>query len=299
MSKWEGRTKAKPIGYRIFGFFVQKFGVLPAYFVLLFVAFYYYLFSHQSSRAILRFYRQRLHIPQLKALRMLFTNYYYFGQTLIDKFAVMAGLSPKFAFEHDGVEHLQHMVSLGKGGLLMSAHVGNYEISGQLLNRLQVPVNVVMYDGEDEGIKRYLESSTKKGFNVIFVKKDLSHIFQITAALAANEIVCIHADRYLPGNKTVTTDFFGAPALFPEGPFLLALRLHVPVLYVYGFKEGAMKYHLYSTPIKNFERANGDSVQTIAQDYTRSLEEMVKKYPEQWFNYYDFWDVEHTISHAG
>ena len=128
-----------------------------------------------------------------------------------------------------------------------------------------------------------------KTFNIIYVNKDLSHIYKIIQALNQNEIVCIHADRFLPDNKTITCNFFDRPAKFPEGPFLIALKLKVPITYGYAFKESSTHYHFFSTDIKYFYSKKGDTVQSISNDFAFSLQEMVKKYPEQWFNYYDFW----------
>ncbi|GAA4371181.1 lipid A biosynthesis acyltransferase [Hymenobacter saemangeumensis] len=290
MSKeWQGKSKANVTGYKIFGFFINTFGVRAAYFLLLFVASYYFLFSWKSSAPMLRFYQERLKFSLLKALGLLYVNYFRFGQTLIDKFAILAGASDGFTFHFDGEQHLREMVSLGRGGILLSAHAGNWEVAGQMLHHLNTPVNVVMYDGEDENIKQYLETRADKRFKVIFIGNDLSHIFKINEALAANELICMHADRFLPGNKTLPLDFLGGPALFPEGPFLLSLRLRVPMVYVYAFKETATHYHLFSTPVKHFSPANQDTSRHIATDFVAHLEHMVQRYPEQWFNYYDFW----------
>ncbi|MGI4862372.1 MAG: hypothetical protein ACRYFZ_00500 [Janthinobacterium lividum] len=288
MADWHGKSHASVTGYQIFGFFIKRLGVRAGYFILLFVALYYFLFSPKSSAAILGFYR-RLHFPALKAYRLLYVNYFRFGQTLIDKFAVLAGQQASFTFAFDGEEHLRDIVAGGQGGILLSAHAGNWEAAAQLLNRLNTPVNLVMYDGEDAHIKQYLQGSAKKKFEVIFIKNDLSHIFKINAALGDNELVCLHADRFLPGAPTLWQEFLGAPARFPEGPFLLALKFRVPVTFVYAFKETATHYQLSATPGQRFNGRQGDTVQAIAAEFVASLEAKVRRYPAQWFNYYDFW----------
>ena len=101
----------------------------------------------------------------------------------------------------------------------------------------------------------------------------------------------MHADRFLPGNKTIVTEFFGMPARFPEGPFLLALKLNAPVAFVYAFKEGANHYHLFSTPFKQYHSQSGDTIQGILSEYSKSMEAMTRTYPYQWFNYYNFWEA--------
>ena len=222
---------------------------------------------------------------------MLYLNYFRFGQTLIDKVAVMAGIPTNFTFDFDGENYLRDMVAQNKGGLLLSAHVGNWEAAGHLLKRMNTRINIVMYDGEDAQIKKYMSSVTgEKTFNIIFIKQnDISHIFKINEALSKGELVCMHADRFVHDNKTLSSNFLGEKANFPEGPYLLALKLKVPVAFVYAFKETSTHYRLFSTDLKYFSTANGDTSTSILNQYTASLEQMIKRYPEQWFNYYDFW----------
>ena len=88
-------------------------------------------------------------------------------------------------------------------------------------------------DLEHSDIKSYLEKITKKSsVKFIIIKDDLSHIFDINAALARNELVCFTGDRYFEGVKSFTSEFLGLPAIFPAGPFLIASRLNVPVVFV-------------------------------------------------------------------
>ena len=292
MPNWQGKSKGNTAGYKIFVFLMNTFGLKPAYFVLRFVAFYYFLFSSKSSKSILYFYKKRLQFSSIKSLVKLYQNYYCFGQTLIDKIALMSGIKTNFTFDFDGEEHLREMVANQKGGLLLSAHAGNWEAAGHLLKRINTKINIVMYDGEDVNIKKYMSSVTgEKTFNIIFIQKnDYSHIFKINEVLSKGELVCMHADRFLKDNKTLETEFLGANALFPEGPYLLALKLKVPVAFVYSFKETSSHYHLYSTPLKYYNQKDGDTTNLILDQYVESLEKMLLKYPEQWFNYYDFWN---------
>lgn len=290
MSAWQGKSKGTSAGYRIFVFLIRTAGKKGAYLLLRFVAFYYFLFSFKSSSVIYHFYRSALGTGRLKSLAMIYRNYYLLGQCLIDKIALMSEADTNYTFDFEGENHLREMVSLGKGGILLSGHLGNWEAAGHLLKRLNTRINVVMFDGEDEQIRKYVNEVTgEKKFNIIFIRKDLSHIYRITEALGRNELVCMHADRFLPGNKTVAVNFFGQPARLPEGPFLLALKLRVPVTYVFAFKETDTHYHFFSTELKNFDGSKGHNVQTVADDYASLLMRMTQRYPLQWFNYYNFW----------
>ncbi|MFT3826158.1 MAG: lipid A biosynthesis acyltransferase [Chitinophagaceae bacterium] len=291
MPTWQGKSQATPLGYRIFVGILKRFGVLPAYVLLRFVAVYYFFFSRKSSRAILAYFRQRLGYGAIPSLLKLYRNYYLFGQTLIDKIVMMSGIRNRFTFDFDGEEHLHAMAQLQKGGLLLSAHIGNWEIAGHLLKRLETRINIVMFDGEHQRIKDYLEKVTgKRNARIIVIKDDLSHIYAISDALKNNELVCMHADRFLEGNKTVTVNFLGADALLPAGPFLLAATFKAPVSFVFSMKETSLHYHFFASEPKAYPgKPREEAIQQMANDFALEMEKKVRAYPEQWFNYYDFW----------
>jgi predicted LPLAT superfamily acyltransferase len=292
MPQWAGKSKGNKLGYRIFVFVCKTFGVLPAYFLLRFVSLYYFLFSWSSSGHSYRFFRNRIGFGKVKSFFKIYSNYYVFGQTLLDKIIVMAGIENKFSYDFDGEENLREMVKEGRGGILLSGHVGNWEAAGHLLKRLNSRINVVMFDGEHEQIKSYIEGVTKgKNFNVIVIKNDMSHVYAIGDALGRNELICLHADRFLPGNKTIVKNFLGAPASFPAGPFQLAAGFNVPVSIVFAMKESASHYHFFGSPLlkKTETETKIQFSERLSEMFKTDLEQKVKQYPEQWFNYYNFW----------
>lgn len=293
MPSWQGKSRGNPFGYRIFISILTNWGVLPAYLLLRLVVLYYFLFSVKSSKLIFHYFHKKLHYSRMKSLGLLYKNYYRLGQTIIDKVVIMSGIDNKFTYNFDGEENLRKITALNKGGLLLSAHLGNWEIAGHLLKRLDTKINVVMYDGEHQQIKKYIEGVTgKRNMQVIVIKEDLSHIYAISEALKNNELVCIHADRFVEGNKTMTTAFLGAPARFPAGPFVLAATFKVPLSFVFAFKETDMHYHLYASDIKQYEGLTKEAMmQQLLKEFAAEMEEKAKSYPEQWFNYYNFWQA--------
>jgi predicted LPLAT superfamily acyltransferase len=291
MPAWQGKSKGTTFGYRIFVSVLKNFGVGSAYFLLRFVALYFWLFSYKSSKPLFQYFHQKIGYGRMKSLAMLYKNYYCFGQTLIDKVVVMAGIRNNFTYHFDGEENLHKIAALKKGGLLLSAHLGNWEIAGHFLKRLETRINIVMFDGEHRQIKNYLEQVTgKRNMNIIVIKDDISHIYAINEAFRNNELVCMHADRFVEGNKSIRRDFLGNPALFPLGPFLLAATFKVPVSYVFAFKETNTHYHLFASEMKEYGNGQKDLViEKMMTDFVGQVENKVKQYPEQWFNYYNFW----------
>ena len=291
MSLWQGKSKGTPLGYRIFVWVLKKWGVLPAYFLLRFVVLYYFFFSFKASRQIYLLYHRKLRYSRVTSIIKLYKNYYLLGQSIIDKVVVMSGIKNKFSFNFDGEENLRKITGLQKGGMLLSAHIGNWDVAGHLFKRLETRINIVIYDGEHEQIKEYLESVTgKRNVNIIVIKNDLSHIYAISEAFTNNEFVCMHADRFMEGSKTMPAEFLGEQARFPMGPFLLAAKFKVPVSFVFAVKENKLHYHLFASEIKEYTNPEkGPVMQEMLTDYAAEMEKKLKQYPEQWFNYYNFW----------
>ncbi|QTE35764.1 hypothetical protein J3L18_21795 [Mucilaginibacter gossypii] len=289
MPAWQGKSKGNTLSYRIFVSVLKTAGVMPAYFMLRFVALYYFLFSWQTSKGTYYYFHKRLGFGRVKSILKLYRNYYLFGQSIIDKVVIMSGIPNKFTFNFDGIDNLRQIAAMNKGGLLLSSHIGSWEIAGELLDHINTRINIVMFDGEDRQIKQYMDSVTgKRKINIIVIKNDLSHIFKINAAFQNNELVCMHADRYIDGNKTITREFLGEDAKFPAGPFVMAEKFKVPVTFVYALKESALHYHFFSSPVKDYSDL-GKGMEQLADDFIISFENKVKTYPEQWYNYYNFW----------
>lgn len=291
MNKWKGKSKGTITGYKIFVWCIRNIGIRSSYFVLYFVASYYFLFLKKSNRYIFYYFQNRLGYGYRKAKSSVFKSYFTFGKVLIDKTAISAGLREKYTYEFDGIENLRNLLAEKRGGVLISAHIGNFEIAEHFFADIDFDcqINLVTTDQEVTVIKEYLESVAVKQSNIkfIYVKDDMSHIFEINQALSNNELICFTGDRYFEGSKYLEADLLGKSAKFPAGPFLIASRLGVPVVYVYVMKEKNLHYHLYARVAENIK--NRDS-QGLLSSYVRNLESMIVKYPLQWFNYFDFWD---------
>ena len=286
-NKWDGKSKGNKAGYQFFVSAISIFGLGATYFFLKFVTFYYYLFS-PTKKYLLSFYQNSLGKSLSESKKLARTNYYIFGQTLVDRFAFLMGKGDKFKHEHLGGEHLKQLVENGNGGILISGHVGNWELAGNLMKgQYNAKINVVMYQAEAEKLADFFESATGGvDFNIIPIKNDFSHIISIHSALKRNEFICLHADRNMPGAKTIEIDFFGKEAKFPLGPFQLCSKFDAPVCFVFNVKTDKYFYSLSSTAPINTKL----SAEDFAKEYVKVFEEKCTKYPEQWFNFYDFYE---------
>ena len=153
-----------------------------------------------------------------------------------------------------------------------------------------------MYDGQQHYIRDLLDSVMNKfSIEIIYIKKDNNdYLFKIAEALKKKEFIAMHGDRFLPGTNNVTKTFMGLDAEFPTGPVYLASKYDVPVVYVSAMKEKTTHYHFYATEPKLYKypanlKTRKQEISTMLDDYVAEMEKMIKQYPLQWFNYYQFW----------
>lgn len=296
MSSWKGKTRGGLSGYRFFILLLKYPGLKFSYFFLRFVVMYFVLFVPKARKPIFDYFRNILGFSYWKSVRYVFKNFYKLGQVLLDKVALLAGFSNKFTFDFEGEEYL-HEMAAGNGGFLIGAHIGNWEIAGQLLERIDTRVHIVMVEAEHQRIKALLDDvMTKKSMHIISIKDDYSHLFEIKDALDKNELVAIHGDRFVEGSKTVRGELLGKEALFPYGPFFIPMKYNKPVTVVSAIKETDTHYHFYATKPKVYKASrdketNDKELRKMLSDYTIEIERILKMAPEQWFNYYYFWDT--------
>lgn len=286
MSRWDGKTKGSLLGYQIFFFFIKFLGIQVTYLFVRIVTYYYYLFARKPRKVLNDFYKNILHFSTRDAKQLARANFFIFGQTLVDRAAFLLGKTSRFTHTFENEQCLITMRDAGKGGILLSAHLGNWETAGNLLKgRITPIINIVMLDAEVENIKQFMDQSTGGSrFKVIPIKDDLSHVISIRNALRNNEFVAIHADRYMDGSKYMEMDFLGHKARFPYGPFVIASKFDAPVTFVFAAKDGQYSYHLSATdPIMDKK-----TPEEIGMLYVKELERKVKMYPAQWFNYFNF-----------
>lgn len=293
---WEGKTKGSLTGHKIFVFLLNTFGLNVCYFFLRFVSFYYFLFS-RSKKFNLKYFKEIHGYKGLKAQLASYRCYFLFAQIILDKVALLSGVKTNFTIDHEGHdENLGDIKASGKGTILLSAHIGNWEIAGQMLDSLDTKFNILMYDNEAAAMKEYMNKVLgKKSFNIIPIRDgEMGHLVELHKAFSHNELVVMHGDRFLPGAPTIEKEFMGKKALFPAGPFTMAAKFGVPVTLVFAVKENKTHYHFFARPPIETKRARTTeetekAVKELSDSYVKELEVMLKRYPLQWFNFYNFW----------
>lgn len=287
-SQWSGKTDGLPWMQRAL---VALFKVMPlslGYAVMAWVVPFYMIFNHQGYISTYRFFRLRFHFSPLKAFAYVYVNHFRFGQVILDRFAAWAG--KKFLFDFENRNLFDDMESAPAGFVLLSSHVGNYEMAGCSFAPQHKRFNALVFAGETETVMRNRQRIlSSHNIEMIPVASDLSHIFKMNAALDNGEILSLPADRLFGSAKTVTCRFFDAEAPFPVGAFMLAASKSAPALAFFVMKKSVRRYRVILRRIEcDASLGLRQQVQQSAQSFASQLEEVVRRYPAQWFNYYDF-----------
>ena len=293
--KWDGKTKGGLLGYKIFVYLINKLGLNSAYFLLFFVSFWFAIFSKTGSQAQYYLFRKRFKQSILLSLINVWRNNFIFGKILVDKVAILSGLKDRFSTEHTNADVIENMILNKTGGILVNAHIGSWEVAGQLLDRYGGKISILMFDEEQEQIKTYLSTVEDQKIEIVPIKADGSHMLKISEILNNMGIIVMHGDRFTEGVDTFEHDFLGAKAKFPSGPYHLAAKFGVPISFATAFREKNKHYHFYA--IKPFYIEYPGNIKdrkleiyNKSKIYINELEKMIKKYPLQWFNYYQFWN---------
>lgn len=245
------------------------------------------LLFRPSRGTAYRYFRRRQGFGRWKSAWKTYTNHCLFAQVVIDRFAMFAGR--KFATTVEGYDH--YLALAGKGYVQLSSHIGNYEIAGYTLAAQQQRFNALVFGGEKAtvmtGRNRLFADNN---IRMIPVMPDGSHLYTLNDALSRHEIVSMPADRVVGSPRTLTVTFLGAPAEFPLGPFAVATMRGMDVLAVNVMKTASRHYTIYVQPLSYDPTAPRRQQQRqLAESYVRCLEQMLRKYPAQWYNYFDFW----------
>ena len=289
-NEWSGKTDGQPWMQRSLIAMFRVFPLWLLYGVMALVVPFYMIFNRKGYRAMYCFFHERMGYGKWKSFWSVYANHFRFGQIILDRFGVYAG--KKYRFEIDGQSLVDALEARPEGFVILSSHVGNYEMAGYSMKPKIKKFNALVFSGETETVMENRQRVlSQNNIQIVPVKEDLSHLFTLNAALDNGEIVSLPADRIFGSQKNVECQFLGATARFPMGAFALAVQKNVSVLAVFVMKERMRKYHAYVQEVEcNRQDGKREQIAQMAQSFADRLETIVRRYPSQWFNYFDFWE---------
>jgi lauroyl/myristoyl acyltransferase len=180
----------------------------------------------------------------------------------------------------------------GDGVLLLTAHLGNWEVGGLMLAEMREPVHVVLVPDIFPAVERARHAlHARAGIREIRVDRSLGPTLAVLRALRENAIVAMQGDRDF-SNTGIAVPFFGREAFFPRGPFLVAMATPVTVLPAFIVRMPDGRYRAIVEDPLEIERG-GDREAALRVNvgrYVEILQRYVAENPEQWYCFYPFWD---------
>ncbi len=259
------------------------------------ITFYFYLRRGPERRAA-RVFLQRLRGRPANA-RQVLAQMHHFAATLLDRIFFLLHGERDFAIEVEGLAAVDAKLSEGHGLLLMGAHMGSFEVLRTLASRRpDARLRIVLNTQQTPVMTHLLETLAPDiAAGIIDGAQDpASTVLALSEALAKGDMAALLADRGRPDERMRRVLFCGVPAPFPVGPWLLAAALQVPVVLCLGMYEGGNRYRLVfellADRVEIPRQGRGAALDAVMSHYAARLEHHARQSPENWFNFYDFWD---------
>jgi len=275
--------------------------------LLRFIVFWHWLFGSAARRASLD-YLARLHrfSGGTSPRPTLFNAYRHllaFADSALDKLAGWTGRIAHAEIDFPARPKLAEQLASGRGAILLGSHLGNLEMMRALaIGNSPATINVMVYSEHAQRFAQALAASNAQ-FNV-----NLLHVpvfgpdtaILLRDKIDRGEFVVIAGDRSpaSENGRVVEADFLGAPAAFPQGPYILAALLECPV-YLFVCLREADGYHVhferFAEQIVLPRKDRQTALNAYARQYAEKLEALCQRAPFQWFNFFDFWQSTDNI----
>jgi predicted LPLAT superfamily acyltransferase len=256
------------------------------YYLMYPVSFFYYLFASNVKESLKIYYK---HLDVKFTNRIYYEHLRIFAICMVDRFIAKFD-SKSYEFSYTGIKEQKEV--LKDGAIILYSHFGGWAASSSV-PIVSSKINIVMQEVMIAGIKD-LEDDIKNKVNTNIIDLNsgtLSVSIEIANALMANEIVVMMADRAANEKGQIFTNFLGKEASFNKNPFQIAYKMNKPILVYFIVLDGIQSYkveHIHIKMDKNLKEI--DSIMKALNEYTLKYENIIRKYPNQWFNFYNFWE---------
>lgn len=229
--------------------------------------------------------------PRAEVLRLARAAYEHLGRASIEA-AVLPSLGLASVLElfeePEGWEHVASAMAAGRGLIVVTGHIGNWELGGSYFAARGIPIDAIVRRMGNPLFDRYItETRSRLGMTVV---PDSVAARRTPRALREGRAVAFLADQGVLGLASTFVPFFGRPAKTPRGPAVFALRLGVPVVFAAPLRQPNGKYRFIIEPVP--VESTGDrerDIDTIVASYTATLERLVRRFPEQYFWHHRRW----------
>jgi len=195
-------------------------------------------------------------------------------------------------FSIDGLANLGAAYEKGRGVIILTGHLGNWELLAIIFKMIGYPTSFVYRPLDSSPVNGFFEAyRTRFDGKLIPAKWSIGRILR---SLRQGELVGILLDQNVAWYEGVFVDFFGRPACTNKGMALLALKTGAPVVPMFLVREGLGFRAEIGKEIPMVK--TGDMTQDLeanTQQYNDVIEAFVRRYPDQWFWVLQRWKTKH------
>lgn len=294
-TKIKTKRRGNRLGFWFFKIFLKFFGLPGAYALLYFVCLHYLFFDRTAVLNALSYIQKRFPADnyfkrRLKVYRLFISQ----GKQLIDRAAILSGKN-LFDIQLNGYQQLKQLLTeKNQGFVLLTAHLGNWQIALTTLKKMAKPVHLMIRPEDNQAVKESLGIDAQDNFiKTISPEGYLGGVVEAMQVLKEGEIVSIMGDRKY-GFEALEISFLDNKAYFPFGAFSLAASSRCPVVVLLSAKLPGNKYivdvsHILY-PRYNSNQDKRQQLKVYVQEFANILDDYVKKYPYQCFLFHDVWN---------
>jgi KDO2-lipid IV(A) lauroyltransferase len=286
----------------MFKYFLYKFGQfcvtrLPlkwVYRIAVFLSDLQYYLSPNDRRAVKN--NLRVILPLRENINSLSKEVFRnFGKYLVEFFRMPTQLNRDYLRDHvkvKNLDYLQKVLQQGKGAIVLTAHLGNWEAGAMVLSLLGYPIMVIALSHKERPVNRLFNIQREAtGVKVVPIHLAMRRCLE---TLKNNQLVGMAADRDFTASGE-EIEFLGKKTLIPKGAAVLSSRTGAPILPTFLIRERddtfTLMIHppLYPPKLVREGEVERQVILSIMKEYTAILEEEIRQYPTQWLMFREFW----------
>ena len=229
--------------------------------------------------------------------REVFRHIHCFAATILDRVYFLTGRLRPFKIEIFGDRWIVDQAASGQGCILLGSHLGSFEALraiGLILRHF--PIKILMNTAHNRGITGFLNTLNPALAQTIIPIGGPDTLVRVQESVARGCMVGVLGDRVVAGEKTVRVRFFDRETAFPAGPLLLAALADCPVILFFGLYRGGHRYEIHferlAERIALDRNRRQEQLAVWVQRYADRLEHYARLAPDNWFNFYDYWEEE-------
>ncbi len=185
--------------------------------------------------------------------------------------------------EVEGFEALQRAAESGRGAIVISGHLGNWEVAAASMAARGLPMDVAAHLQKNPLVYRHMAKLRDRLGLTVITKNEAFRL--VPRALAAGRVVALMADQNIP-RRGIFVDFFGKPAATAKGPALFAHRSGAPVFLGVALRDPGYpsRYRVIIEPVPALKGASAsEAIRELTQRHASRLEALIRDAPSQYF----------------